>query len=67
SAFLAGLETKTALQRQQGNGKMMKSGPPNRKALEAYLARKHKLDPGKKEDQDKIRNLSGRYQRALRD
>lgn len=67
SAFLADLETKRPLPKKKGSGKMMMSGPPNRKALEAYLAKKHNLDPKVKEQQDKIRNLSGRYERALRD
>ena len=67
SAFLADLETKGSLPKKKKSDKMMMSGPPNRKALEAYLAKKHKLDPKNKEQQEKIKNLSGRYERALRD
>ncbi len=67
AAFLADLETKSPLPKKKGGGKMMMSGSPNRKALEAYLAKKNNLDPNNKEQQQKIKNLSGRYERALRD
>ena len=71
SAFLADLETKGPLSKgrpaMKDGKKMMMSGPPNRKALEAYLAKRNNLDTKKEEDKEKLRNISGRYQRALRD
>lgn len=69
SAFLADLETKGSAKQKpkKMSKKMMMSGPPNRKALEAYLAKKHNLDPKVKEQQEKIKNLAGRYDRTLRD
>lgn len=59
SAFLADLETKGSLPKKRKK--------INRKEIEKYFAQKNNLNPKNEDDQRKLRNLSGRYDRALRD
>lgn len=60
SAFLADLETKgPAISKSQ------RSGVPNKKELEDYLAARNNLNPSNEEDRRKLNGLVNRYQRAI--
>ena len=58
SAYLADLETK---------GKALPGKMPKRKDLEAYIAKSQKLNPANEEQKQRINNIAGGYQRAIRD